>query len=364
MGVCLNIGIITSWFIDVEGGSGTAVFFNAFVDGLRSRGYLVEVISPRFDVTDYVEVTFSRFLFNSDLYADPRIAASDILIGFDYDGYALLPSLRPPLLTSVHAIYRDVLPWETGPVRTMVEGQGFFDSVAMGRSDVVVVGSDYGKSRILDLYGIDDAKVTVIPHGLPTPRWLPLVESQPRRENDHPILLGIGKMYPRKRFDILLRAVAILKDYYPDIELRLVGNGLDWESLHTLTAELKIEKNVTFLSHIVDDAQFAAEWRQADLFCHPSLQETFGFVYLESMMVGKPVVAARAGAAPEVLGDAGLLVEPDDPAAFAAGIQQLLEDRALCARLSAAGQQRAPMFSQSRMIDGYIHQLDRLIQNR
>lgn len=357
----MRVAILTSWFVDVVGGSGTAVFFNSLVSGLKAQGYEVEVISPVFDTLDYVQVTMRRFLFNAELAQDERVRSADVLIGFDYDGYGLLPGHRPPMITSAHALYQDVLEWESGAIRTMVEAQAFFDRVAMQRADLVTIGSEYGKNRIVDLYGISPEKIIAIPHGMPNPSWLPFVGAAPRTVNDHPILLFVGKMYPRKRIDILLRAVPLIRRDFPDVEVRIVGNGIDWDNLQAMVDVLSIRDNVTFLSHIADDVQFAAEWRQADVLCHPSMQETFGFVYLEGMLVGKAVVAARAGAAPEVLGDAAMLVEPDNAEAFAEGVALLLRDTSLRDEYARRARERAVTFTHELMMRGYIEAISLVV---
>ena len=356
----MRITLITTWPTKVSGGSGTAVFFNSFVGGLRARGYEIDVIAPNFDVSDYVQATLRRFLFNTDLRTDERVLSADLVIGFDYDGYGLDPVNRPPMLTSGHAVYGDVIRWESEPFRTMVEAQAFFDRVAMERTNHVTIGSQYAKDRIVELYGIAPEKITVIPHGMIQPAWLPLVETQPRMENDHPVILAVGKLYPRKRVNILLQAIALLCGSYPDIELRIVGDGLEWDRLHKVADDLNLGTHVTWLAHIEDDAEFAREWRQADIFCHPSCQETFGFVYLEAMTLGKPIVAVRAGAAPEVLNDAALLAEPENPEALAAAIDQMLRDRALRERYSQLARERATLYTLDRMIDGYAAIIERL----
>jgi glycosyltransferase involved in cell wall biosynthesis len=356
----MHIVLITTWAIDVIGGSGTAVYYNALVGGLRSRGYTVEVIAPNFDTSDYVQITLQRLLFNTDLRTDPHINNADLIIGLDYDGYGLNPATRPPMLTSALAVYGDVIQWESEPFRTMVESQAFFDRVAMHRTDHITIGSEYAKQRIVSLYGISPDKITAIPLGMEPPNWLNFYDSEPHQPNDHPVLLAVGKLFPRKRIDVLLRALVLLRQDFPTIELRIIGNGLEWDRLHSLADELAITSNVTWLSHIDDDAAFAREWRQADIFCHPSNQETFGYVYLEAMTVGKAIVAADAGAAPEVLDGAGLLVAPGDPQAFADGIKRFLLDPGLRAHYSTLARQRAPLYTLDRMIDSYVTIIEHL----
>ncbi len=350
----MRIALVTSWPTEVLAGSGTAVFFHALVDGLRSHGYDLDVIAPNFDVSDYVKATLQRFLFNTELRTEPRVLSADVVIGFDYDGYGLDPIVRPPMITSAHAVYADIVRWEVDPIRTMVEAQAFFDQVAMQRTDVITIGSNYAKERIVSLYGIAPEKIHAIPHGMITPGWLPLVEAAPRIPNDHPIILSVGKMYPRKRIDVLLRALSLLIPRYPTLELRVIGDGLEWDRLHALADELQINANVTWLGHIADDADFAREWRQADILCHPSYQETFGYVYLEAMTLGKAIVAVYAGAAPEVLGDAALLAECENPASLADSLDRFLRDPALREQYGNLARQRAPMFSHERMLQSYI----------
>jgi glycosyltransferase involved in cell wall biosynthesis len=359
----MRLAIVSSWFTDVISGSGTAVFWHAFVDGLRSRGHHLDIISPSFTTKDYVEVTLQRFLFNAELRTDPRIQQADAVIGFDYDGYALDTLHSPPLITSAHAVFGDIVQWESEPARTMVQSQAFFDQVAMRKAQHVTIGSQYAKDRIVALYGIAPDKVTVIPHGMLTPTWMRYMDAEPRHENDHPVILSVGKMYPRKRTNILLKAVAVLREKYPSIELRVVGDGLEWERLHALADQLQLGRNVTWLGHIADDRTFAREWRQADVFAHPSNQETFGYVYLEAMQLGKPIVAAYAGAAPEVVGEAGLLVPPENPLALAAALDQMLSSQALRERYGVLGKERARLYTHERMVNGYVSVIERVIQD-
>jgi glycosyltransferase involved in cell wall biosynthesis len=77
----------------------------------------------------------------------------------------------------------------------------------------------------------------------------------------------------------------------------------------------------------------------------PSLGEGFGITVLEAMSVGVPVVAANRGALPEVLGDAGALVEPDDPEAMASAIERMIDDRAFAAQCAAKGISRSRQFN-------------------
>jgi glycosyltransferase involved in cell wall biosynthesis len=360
----MHVIIITSWPTDVMAGSGTAVFFNSVVDGLRQRAYDVEIIAPNFDSSDYVHGTLQRFLFNTQLRTDPRIPRADVVIGFDYDGYGLDPATRPPMISSALAVYGDVIQWEEEPYRTMVASQAFFDQVAMQQADAVTIGSNYAKRRVSDLYQVEPDKITVIPYGEQMPAWMPLVEREKRQPNDHPIILSVGKMFPRKRTDILLHAAALLLPKYPTLELRMAGDGINFANLRRIADEIGITPNVTWLGHVAESQQFAHEWRQADIFCHPSSQETFGYVYLEAMRVGLPIVAVAAGAAPEVLGDAARLSEPENPEALAVDLDYFLSHPETYESYSKQAKQRAQHYTIERMIDGYDAVINQVVSNR
>lgn len=350
----MQVTIITTWATDLSSGSGTAVFYHSLIKGLKSRGCDIELIAPNFDVSDYVNVTLQRLLFNSQIVTDPRIHQADVVIGFDYDGYGLSTLHRPPLIASSHTLYGDILQWETGEIATMVKAQAFFDRVMMENSDIITIGSQYAKDRIIELYNIPAEKILVIPHGAVEQKWMSLVDTAPRVINNHPIILAVGKMFPRKRIDILLQAIPSLLCTHPTLEVRIAGDGLMLEAYQQLAAELDICEHVTFLGNISDEVAFAREWRQADIFCHPSSQETFGYVYLEAMQLGKPIVAVRAGSAPEVLGNAARLAEPENPESLAEALQFFLSNPSACEDYSEKAKLRAEKYTHDAMIDGYV----------
>jgi glycosyltransferase involved in cell wall biosynthesis len=171
-------------------------------------------------------------------------------------------------------------------------------------------------------------------------------------------------MYPRKRLNTLLRAVDLLRAEFPEVELRIAGDGLEWDSLHRLADELRLGSNVHFLGHVADDVAFAYEWRQADIFCHPSCQETFGFVYLEAMTLGKAIVAVKAGAAPEVLDGAALLADPDNVDSLASALQSFIVDSSLRVRYGQLARQRAGLFTHERMVNGYVQIIEHMRQGQ
>ncbi|MEO8033373.1 MAG: glycosyltransferase [Acidobacteriota bacterium] len=150
-------------------------------------------------------------------------------------------------------------------------------------------------------------------------------------------ILYVGRFAPEKGVDVLVRAFARLAD--PDARLRLIGGGSEKDRLGALVKELRISERVDFPGSIVDRAALREEYRKATLFVLPSRTEGLGCVLLEAMAAATPIVATRVGGIPDLVADRenGLLVESENPEALGAGIQQMLDDKALRKRCASRG---------------------------
>jgi glycosyltransferase involved in cell wall biosynthesis len=151
-------------------------------------------------------------------------------------------------------------------------------------------------------------------------------------------LLFTGTQEPRKNLDRLLRAFALVGDLGLDL---VVAGPAGWGSgdLQVRTVDLGIAGRVEFPGYLSDD-DLAALLAGARAFVFPSLYEGFGLPPLEAMAAGVPVVAARAGALPEVLGDAPFWCDPLDVESIAAAIRTAVTDVELRAGAMAAGHAR------------------------
>jgi glycosyltransferase involved in cell wall biosynthesis len=156
------------------------------------------------------------------------------------------------------------------------------------------------------------------------------------------VILSVAHLYRRKDIATLLEAAARMKT---PARLRIVGDGPERGRLARLCRRRGLDSRVTFRGH-VPFAELAAEYRSAGIFCLPSRQEGFGIVLLEAMAAGLAVVAARAGAVPEIVmdGKTGVLVPPGDPETLAEALDGLLRDAALRKRLGEAGERRAASY--------------------
>ncbi|HEV3076571.1 MAG TPA: glycosyltransferase [Thermoanaerobaculia bacterium] len=166
---------------------------------------------------------------------------------------------------------------------------------------------------------------------------------------------------PSKNFHNLLRAYSLLPPAWRRRHPLVAVDDLDLAGRRTLdawTRELGIHDDVV-APGFVDEAELVALYNAAYLFIHPSRYEGFGLPALEAMRCGAPVIAGDAAALPEVVGDAGLLVDPEDPASIVRAIERLDGDPGLRRELGAAGLARAEGFSGRRLGEATLRAYER-----
>jgi glycosyltransferase involved in cell wall biosynthesis len=215
-------------------------------------------------------------------------------------------------------------------------------------ADAIVADSEHSRRAIVARLGIDAGRIAVIPVGL-GPEFRPAAPSMAQRERyglGPRYALYVGNFLPHKNLPRLLRAWARLTEPLRAAQ-RLVlagGDAARRPALEALAVSLRLDGHVGFAG-VVDDADLPALYGGAALVVLPSLEEGFGLPALEAMACGAPVVAGRRGALPEVVGDAGLLVEPEDERALAAAMARVLGSEAERQTLARRGLERAARFT-------------------
>ena len=155
-------------------------------------------------------------------------------------------------------------------------------------------------------------------------------------EPEAPLVLSISRHDGRKGLDVLLRALASLRDDGVRFRACLVGPGILLEQHRRLAGELSLTDRVAIPGRVPDVAPYLG---RADVFALPSLEEGSGSLsVLEALHAGVPVVATDVDGMPEDLtdGEDSLLVPPNDSSALAAALRRLIEDPDLRRRLGAA----------------------------
>jgi glycosyltransferase involved in cell wall biosynthesis len=333
----VRIRFVTSTPLDIERGSGTYVGIHVLAKALERLGHAVEFSTPRVHLPVY---TLERLWFNRWLSPSQGF---DLTVGFDMDGYRMARS--PSHVASLKGVIADEVRFESGLTRLTMSMQARCERLHVERAARVLVTSRYSGERAREFYGLRELPA-IVPELIDLAEWRRLLEVQPAHSRRFTVLF-VGRLYRRKRVDVLLRAAVALASRIPGLEIRIAGSGPCAPELHRFSRESKLDCTVVWLGGI-SRAELLAEYNRADVFCLPSVQEGFGIVLLEAMAAARPIVASRAAAIPEVAPHA-VLVEPDNPEALAAAIEALYRSPETRAALAAAGAQWVEQFDAPRV---------------
>lgn len=258
-------------------------------------------------------------------------------------GWGLLPlqALGIPLLATIHhplTIDRQRGFEPPTSFRQQFERVRFYPVLMQGfvarRLRRIVTVSNASADAISRDFRVPSSAITVIHNGVDCDLFRPLPEV-PRVPGR---LLFVGNIEdPNKGGRYLLQAMRFVK---PEAHLVVVTGGIsDWHTLHRQVRELGLEHRITFDCQLTPSA-LVRMYATAEVAISPSLFEGFGFPAAEAMACGLPLVATRGGALPEVVGNAGMLVQPRHPRALATAINTLLDDSGLRQRLGQAARAR------------------------
>jgi glycosyltransferase involved in cell wall biosynthesis len=195
--------------------------------------------------------------------------------------------------------------------------------------------------EVVDHFRLDPARVHVVRNGL-TPLPAPL----PRDGSAPPYILALGTVEPRKGLPDLVAAFDRIAGSLPDLQLKIAGpSGWGEDALDVARRSARHAGRIHRIGWVEDRSTLMAG---ALVLAYPSLYEGFGLPPLEAMSLGVPVVTTTAGAIPEVVGEAALVVAPRNVPALAEALLAAATDTATRERLITAGTERARLFSWQR----------------
>ncbi|HEX8680911.1 MAG TPA: glycosyltransferase family 1 protein [Ardenticatenaceae bacterium] len=171
----------------------------------------------------------------------------------------------------------------------------------------------------------------------------------PAPRGEHSYILCVGTLEPRKNLGTVLEAYRLLVEQEANVPDLLVVGAADWmaSDVQEYAQRLGIAERVRLAGFVSDD-ELQSLYQQATMLVYPSLYEGFGFPPLEAMSNGCPVIVSNVSSLPEVVGEAGVLVEPTDAAKLAGAIHQLLSDPKRADLLRERGYAQARRFSWGR----------------
>ena len=222
-----------------------------------------------------------------------------------------------------------------------------FTRLSVRRAQRVLAVSESTKRDLVTYYGLSPAKVDVVYNGVDG-SFRPLPADQVaafRRQTGLPdrFMLFVGTLEPRKNVVRLIEAYARLSKERPPLVL-VGGRGWLYDQIFSRVEALNLSGQVHFAGYVLAE-DLPLWYNAADLFVYPSLYEGFGLPPLEAMACGTAVITSTASSLPEVVGKAGLTIDPTDTEALATAMGQVLRARDLREQMQAEGLARAQSFS-------------------
>ncbi|MEY4983113.1 MAG: hypothetical protein RIR62_1379 [Pseudomonadota bacterium] len=239
-----------------------------------------------------------------------------------------LARLRARLVALVH----HPLALETGLAADTADRLWRQEADALRLARHVLVPSRHTAGVLVARYGVTADRITVLEPGIDRP-----APAAPRVAAGPPLILSVGLIHPRKGHDVLLDALARVAD----LPWQAVIAGTPQDAAHLALLRARMDEpplagRLRLVAGASDDARDAL-YRQASLFALATRYEGYGIVFNEALVHGLPILSCRTGAVPDTVpAGAGVLVEPDDPAALARALRDLLGDRARLAAMAAA----------------------------
>jgi len=216
-------------------------------------------------------------------------------------------------------------------------------------ADLIISDSNNTKQDLIFHLKVPEDKIEIIPLAAdPIYRiinWDDIDKIKQKFNIRNPYILCLGTLEPRKNLPLLIRAFASVKKSEPLLKLLIVGGkGWKYSGIFDLVNSLGINQDVVFLGYLAK-VDLPALYGGAEVFIYPSLYEGFGLPPLEAMACGCPVIVSNSSSLPEVVHDAGLLVDPANLSELVMLIKKVINDASLRDEMRKKGIERAKFFS-------------------
>jgi len=298
-------------------------------------------IARRLDVK---KVESRRYLSLIEAYRLSRLIRSqDDIVHLPNQNFARFALfIKNPYIVTVHDLIRFSLGFaqETITEKILLK----LDIRGIKRASHIIAVSKHTQNDLIQYLKIPDGRMSVIYNGIDhsifKPHTIKLL--------DKPYILYVGSERPRKNLSRLFEAFAKLKGEFPELKLAKVGisgraKKYRRETMRKLVS-LGLTGDVIFVEYITE-LDLAYYYSSAALLAYPSLYEGFGFPLLEAMACGCPVVTSNTSSLPEVVGEAGIMVNPYDTDGLAQAMRRVLTDDKLRDDMVRKGLEQAKRFS-------------------
>ena len=304
-------------------------------------------IAKRLDVK---KITTRRYLSPAEAYRLARSIRSQPgiihLSNQHFARYALF--LNQPFIVTVHDLARCCFNFNRETISEKILLN--LDKRYIKRASHIIAVSQSTKNDLVNYLNIPESKISVIYNGVDHNIFRPYN----MKLLDKPYILYVGSERRRKNLGRLFEAFAQLKGEFPQLKLVKVGGSGRSERFRRDTmkklSSLGITNDVLFVDHI-SELDLAYYYSSAALLAYPSLYEGFGLPPLEAMACGCPVVTSNTSSLPEVVGEAGIMVNPYDTRSLVQAMRQVLTDSELRDNMVRKGLEQSKKFSWEKTVE-------------
>ncbi len=247
-------------------------------------------------------------------------------------------------------ILKPLLKW---PYVFILEGYTDHEAKEAKHADAVVGISMDEIKRVKEKYGYEPI---FIPIGIEKKKFQSKAKSIKNEycKKNEKFVLTLCRIEPRKDIPTLIEAIDIIvnKKKYTDAKFIIVGEGISSNKIKEMIKDKNLTKYAIMVGRI-DDKDVPSYYKSADLFVLPTLYEGFGIVFIEAMCFGVPIISTNISAVPEVVGNAGILIEPKNPELLANTILKVLKNERLLKELSNNAKKRIKLYDWDNLIKKY-----------
>jgi len=299
-----------------------------------------------------------NWFFNRSLFKKASTINADVYEAHAVSGYGLLNALnkqgiKRPFVHTIHGVLADEYEQarENGYQSFRSRIANYFmhrlaklEGETAKNATLIVTISKYSLEKIQNYYGVDAAKVRIVPNGVDPEEFKPVAETDReggRRRlglGSEPCVLFVGSLIPRKGLPFLVEAAKKIVKEHSETKFVIVGEGPLKSQLLSNLETANLSGNFKFLGNVKED-MLPAVYNSADVFALPSIQEGQGIALLEAQASARPVVAFDVGGVNEAVrnGETGLLVKRGSSEELADALLKLLSDKVLREKMGASG---------------------------
>ncbi|MFC1631390.1 glycosyltransferase family 4 protein [Candidatus Omnitrophota bacterium] len=382
----MNVCLISREYPPETGWGGIGTYTYQLAHGLAAQGHLVHVLAQSLDQDkDYFDGQvhlhriahqtvfpykgrFSEFALRLEYSQRVYQRLKELIVQYKIDvveapnlsaeGFIYSLFKKVPLVVRLHTPYSEVIEFSKWPRTLDRRLSCWLEDAVILKSDLITCSTVAHAGLIFRQLGLDlNGNVKKIPLGVPLPEIKRDIQLNHKKKG--PTVLFVGRLEKRKGVHLLVQAIPVILDQIPEASFQIIGRdtfltadvisftGNQNQSFQTKLINNLPEKyrdRVHFLGY-VEDNKLAEYYSCCDLFVAPSLYESFGFIYIEAMAHGKPVIGSKVGGVSEVVIDqeTGILVPPKDVVSLAESIISLLKDRPRKEKMGQAARRHVEM---------------------